>query len=777
MTKRFTSIDTLIPAAWPAMTASFMFGIGIIAAFYAGTSALAIPFAVLAVLSGGLSLVLKGARADTASCLLMLFSGSFAVVMAGECRTPMVFGDDDVGCHAYVEGTVHGSGRLRNGAFHFTVDVEKLHFEGNAPVCGQLLSCAAYQSGEILPEGADVAVFGTVKRRRLPLSAYSSRYGSGEFRLILDSDDPAPKIIREGNGLAANLRNHLRELAGLLGFDENTSVFRAMTFGDTAGLDAAQRLLFSRAGMAHVLAVSGLHAGIVAAAAALLAGLFGLSGYRKSLAVVTVVVLYALLCGLRPPIVRAAVMLIALSFAPLAGRKGQAENILFFALLLILAIMPASLFGASLQLSFTAVWGLIVLNVPFRRLRPRGWTGRLCDLLFVSVVASAMTAPLTAFHFGSVPLYGVAANVFAVPLTFLIVPVGLFSLLIAAFYPVLLPFARFVAFPAVVLLEFLQRTAHFFQGLPLSELHFGAVPFLLLGGLFVTFYLISRSQGRPSFARAAVYVPLCCMLVIAWLPLVPAGIVPGHESRTVFFDVGQGDAALVRASDGSAFLIDTGPVYSSYDAAKAMILPSLDNMGVKRLDALVISHLHEDHFGGLSSVLEGIEVDRIFAANSAVEQLKAMTGREVSGLAAGDSLAFSDGGCLVLSPLAEVQNTGGRSGENDRSLVMRFSLSGNRILMCGDIEPLMQHRLMCWKECLAADILKVPHHGAKGLDPGFCETVNAKTAFISCGLGNRFGHPAGETLTVLAESGASVWRSDRNGSLSRALELTDSAFR
>jgi competence protein ComEC len=230
----------------------------------------------------------------------------------------------------------------------------------------------------------------------------------------------------------------------------------------------------------------------------------------------------------------------------------------------------------------------------------------------------------------------------------------------------------------------------------------------------------------------------------------------------VFFDVGQGDAALVEYPGGLNFLVDTGPSYRNYTAAESMVIPSLRNAGIKKLDGVFLTHMDTDHIGGLPAILKNMKVLALYCRISISDSLRKLYGGRVTGLSAGDSISFSGGGILIISS-GEYSMV--HHNENNASLLMRFSLGSNAIIFTGDIEGDMQHALLPWGRALRAEVLKIPHHGAAGLDSDFVGTIGPKTAIISCGIMNRYGHPAQTTLNVLDRFHCTIHRTDREGSI------------
>ncbi len=545
-----------------------------------------------------------------------------------------------------------------------------------------------------------------------------------------------------------------------------------MTIGERDALSQETKTSFVQSGIAHILAVSGLHVGIVAFILHFILGFFPISKKLRILIVVMLTFCYAGICGFRPPVARAFIMMSLVMGVLVFERPKNMENSIFIALLTILAFNPVSLYGASLQLSFAAVWGIITFYPPvmeriMKRFRLNKPAGYFIRIFLVSVIVNIIITPLVAAHFGSFPLYGILVNLLAVPLAFLIICSGIASIALISLGTVVSPLAALFSFFTGIFLQVLSTIAEYVSGIPYASISGVDVSPLSVLCFMVWLYIISRSQGRNAFKKAIIYIPLTLLLVSAWHPMLFAGHFGGREDSVVFFDVGQGDAALVKYGNSRHFLVDTGPRYGKYDAGKSIIAPSLRNAGIKHLDGIFLSHTDTDHTEGIMSILKDIRTDHIFCRRSIADSLGELFGSTVIGVSAGDSIAFEEGGILILSPTLDERNINDKKqvSENDYSLLVRFDINGVRLLFPGDMEKDVQRRMVLWGTALESEILKVPHHGAPGLYGKFIETVKPELAVISCGVNNRYGHPAETTISTLLQHNCRILRTDSYGTI------------
>jgi competence protein ComEC len=589
-------------------------------------------------------------------------------------------------------------------------------------------------------------------------------------------------------------------LAGRGGTPDARAVLAALTTGDTAGLTPEVRQAFSRSGLAHLLSISGLHLGLVAlglylALRWLLVRLPRLAlrlDVRRLAAALCLPALlyYVLLTGAQAPVVRAGVMVAACLVAELLRRRADTAQTLAAAALVILGLWPQALFGASFQLSFAAAAGLVWaaprlcarLGAPLAPTAdaPRAgpWArlrARLVQLCVVSLVAGLATAPLVAHHFGQVSWMGLLANLVAVPLsTWLIVPLGLGA---AVLLPLGVTLAGPVADVGVWLCEGLVALARLLGGVPGASLELtppGWLGVTLAYGVLVGLLIMGRGRlGRALVATAGALL----VLGVAWSAWAPR---LGGELELVFLDVGQGDAILVRLPDGADLLVDggPGPIGPGYDPADRVLLPALRALGVRRLEAVVATHRHPDHTGGLPAVLRALRPREVWwpprqawaedeagsEAHAEVADAAREVGAVVRELGAGDR-PLERGGASVEVLWPPRQGTDAL-GENERSLVLRVAFGERRALLAADLEGEGERALTARGGDLRAELLKVGHHGSLGASAsGFLQAVGARRAVISVGSGNPYGLPHASALARLRTAGVHWLRTDRDGAV------------
>jgi competence protein ComEC len=567
-----------------------------------------------------------------------------------------------------------------------------------------------------------------------------------------------------------------REAGRRLGRDE-AALVRAIGAGDESAMDPGVREAFARSGLAHVLSVSGLHLAVVAWGAwrAARGAILRLDRAQRldarrwaAAAAIPVAAAYALATGASVPAVRSAIGAGLGLAAALAGREADPRNALALAAMLVLAADPGALRDVSFQLSFAAVAGLLLVAGELRRgipLRPdRGrWHGRAAEAAIGAACASAAatlaTAPLLALHFRQLSVLAIPANVVGLPLASLLTALGATAFLASAAAPSLAPLALWACrAPAAGLLAVNAA----FAAPPWSTVSLASPGW---AGAAASAALGLAALRLHGLARGAALAGAVAALA---LPGPARRLAALHAGRleVVFLSVGQGDAAVLRLPGGEAVLVDAGgDDRGRHDPGSRDVRPFLLDMGVRRLAAAFVSHLHGDHALGLPGVAAGVEVERVYAparaaaraGDEAVAEAMRRLPRAVP-LAAGDQVAFGGVRFEVLGPPRPEAAAG--LADNDASLVLRVVHGRTAFLFPGDVEA-EGEALAARHGTLAADVVKVPHHGSRtSSGRGLAAAVVPRWAVVSVGRRNRFAFPHAEAVERWREVGAEVLRTD-----------------
>jgi len=554
------------------------------------------------------------------------------------------------------------------------------------------------------------------------------------------------------------------------------AVLQALVLGDQGGIRADVRETFMRAGVVHVLSVSGLHVALVAAGAFAIGHRFlGRSerlllsapvGPLAAAIALGPVAVYAVLAGLGVPVLRAAVMVVAATAGQLLGRSVDPLRSLILAALVLALVFPTAALDIGAQLSFVSVAAICLGARRLATSERRATTWR--DALVASPCALVGTAPLTAFHFGQLSIIGVLANPVVVPVFgSAVVLLGLFGALLE---PISAGAAAMSFVVAGQLLRIGVAAVAAFAALPAASI---AVRMPTPVELMLLYLLLAGLLCRGIARRVVTALAIAGLLVdvAVWR----AHALGPHSLRVTFLDVGQGDAAVVELPGGRALVVDAGGFPASeFDTGDAVVSPFLRQRGILRPDALVMTHAHPDHAGGLASLLRRHRPREFWWTGvrgsgpswRRLEREIAASGARVRILSAGALLPGFARDVLVLHP----DDTRGLS-LNDSSLTLRLEAGRAALLLTGDIEAAAESRLLRARAPLASTILKVPHHGSRtSSGAGFIAAVHPEVAVMSVGADNRYGLPAAEVEARYRTAGACVLRTDRCGAITVTLD-------
>jgi competence protein ComEC len=533
-----------------------------------------------------------------------------------------------------------------------------------------------------------------------------------------------------------------------------------LALGDDSRLDEALARDFHATGLGHLLVVSGENVAMVLAPILGLALWLRLSRWPTFLLAGGTVLFFVVLTGAEPSVMRAGVMAGLTLLGVLAGRPRSTASILAGAVLFLLVLDPTLVWAIGFQLSVVATAGMVAMATSIAdriRFAPRP----MAMAAGATIAAQLAVTPILLLHFHEVPLVTVAANVLAFPAVSPALLLGLLAGGVGVLWPVL---ARPIAALALVPMRYLEALADRLGRAPVPWITSGGGIGVLLVGGAVVLGLAWWLRGRRRIPRPALVLAVALMPLFVWSTALSSGPPSGLVVR--FFDVGQGDAALVSSPAGANVLIDGGPDPS-------LVATKLAALGVKRLDAVVATHPHEDHYVGLPEVLSRFPVGLVLDSGCPVPEARTQGYRAFLGAVRakgiperhptrGDVIQVGDLRFQVLSPDRCWQGT--HSDPNNDSLVLLLEHLDDTVLFANEPEAEAQEVMVQDGVPIAADVLNVPHHGAGTSIGEFFALVHERVAIVSVGP-NDYGHPVPETLEALRATGARVFRTDRTGDL------------
>lgn len=576
-------------------------------------------------------------------------------------------------------------------------------------------------------------------------------------RRLMDLTAPPGPLAR----ISARWRGQVEDAIRRTGMDGGPGIawVRALVLGDPTGLEPSVRRGLSRHGVGHLLALSGLHVGLLAGFVYLLAT--PLPRGLRLLLPLAAVTAYVLVAGPRPSLLRAAVMAAAAAAALALERPPSPLNALGMVVLGLVLHRPEIVSQTGFQLTVAATAGILWLAFPlgerWRRPRgplPAGWAFALA----VPVAAQVATLPWAASRFFGVAPLGALINLIAAPWAALVLAAGLAWTALAWGLPGLAAHGRPV-------LDVLTAPAEALAAVPAGPWSFWPwAPSLPVASAVTAVWVLGLLYG----GRRTILVVSGAVASAALLVVLTGAFGKPPVPELVMLDVGQGDAILLR--DGSrAVLVDGGGFPGDFDVGGRVLLPALARLGVRRLDAAVLTHADRDHCGGLADLAGWLPVAEVWMARGTppgpcVDRLGRIPGATVRELSAGDRRSVGRWRLRVLWP--EIA-PGARSAgsDNERSLVLRAETSGRVVLLTGDVGAATERRLLRrGRPKLVAQVLKVAHHGSKSSSTeGFLDAVSPRWALISAGSTNPYGHPAPEVLDRLARRRVWTLRTDTRG--------------
>lgn len=573
------------------------------------------------------------------------------------------------------------------------------------------------------------------------------------IRCIITAD--GIENVKKAGGIAALLKTAKCRTADIFesALGDESAVVMGLLFGETSGIDEDIIETFRRGGTAHVLAVSGLHLGL------LYSFLCRFKRKKRSIpadiAIVLALTAYTALAGFTASVVRACLMI----FIHIAGnhlnRRYDLISSTCVSMIIILAVNPMQIYSAGFQMSFLAVITLGIM-IPLIQKKIKG-------ILLPMIAVQTGMVPYTMYVFNYVSLTSVISNIPVYFIAAAMIPAGI-SVIAFCWLPVIAKPAAMITGLFVKLLLWCNDFTYM-GGVFTFDVASPSVIFLAVYYIFI-FYMCSEA-GQIALIRRN-YKKIAAVFAAAVICGAGCSVYlsDGFEKTDmVFVDVGQGDCLHIKAG-GKNLLIDGGGSFN-YNVGKSTLKPYLLKNGVTKIDMAIATHLHTDHYQGLKELSQTYRIKKlgVYEANSVNENhlKKEFKTNEILYLAAGDVINMSRNVSVeVLSP--DRGNPLDEKDENKNSLVLRVNVKGSSVLMTGDIDEKGEKTLIADTD-IKADILKIAHHGSRYSScEKFIAVAAPKIAVIQVGK-NTYGHPSEEVIKRLEEHKITVLRNDEQGAV------------
>lgn len=562
-----------------------------------------------------------------------------------------------------------------------------------------------------------------------------------------------PKWIR----LLQVLRQRMNRVLYTALPEATAGVLSAMVTGDKSEVSEGINNLFQSQGIAHIMAISGLHITMAGFGVYKLLKLGYVPMPFRQMLSLLIVLLYICMCGFSVSSIRAVIMFTAILGSEIIGRQNDQATSLAIAALAVLIRTPYALFSFSFLMSFGCMISILVM------IRMKG--------KMAGVYITLATMPILAWFQYEVPAYSILTNMFVVPAMSVLFPLGLVGSLLGCLY---LPVGKILCLGSGVILKFYMILCHITEKLPLSVIITGRpslVKCILVYCALLVFFILSACCGRKEKSDTSAVINgrisilnnavrfrywLLAVYLVLFMHSAP------NQLEVLFLDVGQGDCSIIRATDGTVFMIDGGSTSES-DIGRYTISKVLKYYGIDVIDFMMLSHMDADHVNGAHWLIENgwhigqIVISEVTCNKATKEELLDIARHShipVYTVRSGDCM---ERGELLIRCLHPDENFKTDS-DNAASAVLEMLYGNCRILFTGDVEgegekqltQIMKTMNMEVKE-YEMTILKVAHHGSKySTSETFLQLVQPDYAVISCGRNNIYGHPHSELLKRLA---------------------------
>ncbi|MEW5807809.1 MAG: DNA internalization-related competence protein ComEC/Rec2 [Acidobacteriota bacterium] len=693
-------------------------------------------------------------------------------------RQPEQFQNADMEISGRITAGIEPS---RKGTF-LTVDLKKLAFRNRAREArGRIRLFIPHDSGKertIFRAGDIISAYARI---RVPRNFGNP--GAFDYRSYLD---------RQGINLTGSVKNHalikiekshgihpigkiseFRQRLILSLWEMNaqdaenfdaTSIILAMTLGSREGMHISTEKTLRMGGVYHIVAISGLHIGIIALALFKLFTILRIQDRAACLLTCLTLLSYLILCGGRSSALRAVIMSVTYLIARSLYRKINIMSCISLAAFGMLIFNPGLLYDPGFQLTFAATASLIKFHSQVERYTK--WSGCLSTIIAATASAQIGVIPIIAYHFNTVTLLSLFTNIVAVPLSALIVPLGLAMEVSSLFSAAL---ARTILFILDLLIKAILATCSLYVNLPfLSHRIPTPSPFFIILYYSSSLGILLSRNYKP---MKIIFLVLFCfaLSIIVSYPFSPE---IHRFFEVTFIDVGQGEASLVVSPDGGTILIDGGGRSENiFDAGEMVVSRYLFMRGFKKVDRMIASHLHSDHAGGIPALIENFHVSEVMISEQetgetlfrVIEDSCRRRGTKLTLLSEDQKLSMGRAVIHIMNPVSS--KSGERTG-NERSLVVRIIDGNVRFLFMGDAPSEMEKLLIDSGIELNSEILKIGHHGSRdSSSERFLKEVNPRLCLISVGSSNQWGHPSGEVLARIERMGSSLFRTDRDGAV------------
>ena len=561
------------------------------------------------------------------------------------------------------------------------------------------------------------------------------------------SDDV--KKIGENKNLKRDFHKFAENVFDTFLSTDNSNIMKRIFLANNYDADFENNI--REIGLSHILAVSGLHIGIIYLILSKILVILPIKRLFREIIILFFIFLYAYLIGNPASVLRAEIFLFISIFSSLYGKVKDRLNDLFLTIFVILLINPYMIFDVGLYLSAFSVLGIIKILPYFSKKRD----GFILKSLKLTFSVMLIILPIILYTFGKFSIITFFSNLVLTPIFVICIVISFFILL---FGLLSLKICAVLGLLVNNLLNLIRLNVDFLKDININIIFYEYnIVFVIFTYFLLLVYFKRRDFKYFSFGDIK-FLTTFVMMVFAFSNIF---YIYKNEVNINFIDIGQGDACLIRGKQNN-ILIDTGGItFGKGDNGKSVLIPYLQKHGVKKLDFVFVSHLDADHCKNLSSLSKEVKIKNLFFRKDGyrdfVKKYGEVKAENIYNIENNLKLNLEDVSLEVLKAKDSTE-------ENERSIIVRVTVNEKKILFTGDIGSFTENQLI--KNDIDCDYLKVAHHGSKNSSSlEFLSASSPKTSIISCGYKNRYNHPHKDVLDRIKSTGSDVFRTDLQGNI------------
>ena len=553
---------------------------------------------------------------------------------------------------------------------------------------------------------------------------------------------------------------------------QTAGLLRGLLLADRSEIDYETKNEFINSGVVHILAVSGLHVGYVLVIIIFIFGRFGI--YLRSILTILGLVAFMFLTGVPPSVFRATLMSVVIIIAFLSNRSTNIINSISIAAFIILLLNPNEIYNPGFQLSFSAVLAIGILypylqKMIFKLNLKHKWLEYILLFFGVSLSAQIGTLPFTLAYFSKLSVVALFANLIVIPTVGVIIGIAFITVFIGVISnSIAIYFAAANDLLSGWMIDFIKYTGQLdFSFLWIRNYSLYDSIIFYLGLALVLLVLRKLSK---------VYIKIVLVMILSATILIYSQfdnneLLDKNVLSVFMIDVGQGDSFLIKFPNGKTALIDAGEANPFIDNGERVIIPLLDNFGIRKIDYGFISHLDLDHYGGFVSLIHNNRIKEIFrplpdSSKKSIRLEKYLSQKKIK-TRNYDKYSF-DVGNVKIYFLNDPNNYSYKKfSSNDKSGVIKIVFGNTSFLFVGDCEHPGEYFLASnFGNMLDSDVLKVGHHGSStGSSDAFLNLVSPEISLVSAGIKNKFNHPSERVINSLEETNSIIYRTDKSGGI------------